>query len=159
MGLSTGVAIVTATEIANITHEALLANLDGSDGSTIAAAAAEATNELIRRIRSRGYDPSLVDARTQTDLKAAAAFYALYSTFTALGDDESLKRADLYKKRFEEQLQNVVITTTNVDAMAGTSRPVPRVLNFDSSWGPGWGPRDTVRPDECPPSSGWMTKG
>lgn len=136
MGLTVGVAIVSSGEAAQISHEPLLSNLDdpGDSGATLNNALAEATNELIRRIRARGLDPALVDAATVTDLKAAATFYALYSIFASQDQDEkTARRAQAYKSRFEEQLANVVIRTTNRDALMVQAHGVPVVRNHDSA--------------------------
>lgn len=137
MGLAVGVAIASLTEAAQISHEALLTNVDdpADTAATVSNALAEATNELIRRIRSRGLDPALVDAATIVDLKAAAVFYALYSVFSSMEQDDVIaKRAESYKARFEEQLIHVVIRTTNAGALTSNPLGTPVVRNVNSTW-------------------------
>src|SRR4051812_43336421 len=92
MGLQIDQPIVTAAEVAAITLEAGLANLDSKDGATIQAALAQATNAIMLDLRRRrGIEPSQV--RNVADFKRAAAFQVAAARFRSLplGDRRQAK--------------------------------------------------------------------
>ena len=102
MGLVQDVAIVSATEVAQISGEALLANLDQGD-ATLAAALVQATNFLIPWVRAnRGLDPEKV--ANAAELKQAAAFHAAYIRLDAQPDPQFRDRAEKAKARRDEAL-------------------------------------------------------
>ena len=158
MGLAYGVAIVEASDVGAITHESGLVNVDDdASNAELTNSMAEATNELMRRIRSRGIDPTTIDADTQTELMAAAAYYTCFLLFAAQNqaDEENRAKTDSYKKRFLEQLDIVVIRTTAGDALTNDPRGGPMVANVNSTWVIGG--RNTVTPNGIPDQI-WITK-
>lgn len=158
MGLSYGVAIITSSDVGSITHESSLTNLDDTPSSAILSnSMSEATNELIRRARGRGIDPSQIDSDTITELKAAAAYYACYLVFSAQNqaDEENVRKAASYKARFEEQMSIVVIRTTVSANQINNPRGIPVVGNVNSTWLIGG--RDTTTPNGFPDET-WITK-
>ena len=149
MGLSQGVAICTAQQCADISHESELTSLDST--GTLSAALVEATNEIIRRVRARGVDPALLDSDTVTELRAAAAFHALYSTFASQpqGDEGTRLKTESYRARFLEQMNLVVLRTSTAGALTVTPQGTPFVMNHNSGWVNGG--VDVQRPGARPP--------
>lgn len=161
MGLVADTAICTVAQAVQRSHEALITNLDDSSdvNATFQNALNESTNELIRRCRNKGVnDPSTVSAASVTDMITFAAFWALYSVFASMpqDDDNNRLKAESYKKRAEEQWLLLVITTTSDQDIATVQdKGLPRSVNMDSS--AFFGPTDNRRRGSTP-ISGWTTK-
>lgn len=156
MPLSADTALVTAAEVAAITHEAGLSNPDDStSGATLDNARAQATNYLIVLLKARGIQPALI-ANT-SDLKIAAALITVYLVLVSLPDAESQARADKYKARFEEQVKLYVFESTATgDDQTMPERGLPRVLHRDRV--AIFGARDNQHPSQSTPGLGYWQK-
>lgn len=138
MGLTAGVAIVTASEVAATVGEAGLANPDSGD-ATIANACVSATNYLILRIRgdsrfraeSFGYDLSKL---TNTDdLKIPAAWLAAWVRLRGLPDEDSQKRAVDCMTQAEKWLGFFVPVWETSTGPRPAPRGIPFTKNPDGS--------------------------
>ena len=130
MGFQADTPIVTAAEVAAITLEAGLANLDSTDGATLDAAITQATNAIMIDLRRRrGVEPSHV--LNVTDFKRAAAFYVVAARFSSLpvGDKRQAKGAAYFAK-YEQEIE-----TVEIDGPPGESTVaplgLPRGLSLD----------------------------
>lgn len=137
MALTADVAIVTAAEVAAITHEDGLSNLDGStpaSGATLANALIQATNALIAKLRARdSFDPAKVS--NTSDLKHAAAYWIAYTCFASQPQDDEVKeKTALYKARYEEAVREYVfVSSDTTDPLyAKGEKGLPRMVNVDS---------------------------
>lgn len=93
MGLVADTAIVTSAEVAAITGEAGLVDLDdAASGATVDAARAQATNYLMDWLAgSRSVDPAKVGNPER--LKRAAAFHVAWTRLHAQADERQRERA------------------------------------------------------------------
>lgn len=135
MGLTAGVAIVTAAEVGAKVGEAGLSRPD-EDDATIANACVEATNYLILRIRgdtrfraeSFGYDLSKLS--NTDDLKIPAAWLAAWIRLGGLHDEETQKRAAYCLEQYEKWLGYwVPVWVSGSD----NARPAPQGLPLTSN--------------------------
>lgn len=166
MALTADTAIVTAAEVAAITHEDGLSNLDGStpaSGATLANALIQATNALIAKLRARdAFDPAKVS--NTSDLKHAAAYWVAYTCFASQPqDDEVEKKTKDYKARYEEAVREYVfVSTDTTDPLYQKGeKGLPRMLNLDSQ-PPSTLPGGPYLPDSRPGrtwGSGLFTRG
>jgi hypothetical protein len=120
VGFVADTPIVTAAEVAAITLEAGLANLDSKDGATLDAAIAQATNAIMLDLRRRrGVEPSRV--RNVADFKRAAAFHVAAARFRSLplGDRRQAK-GGIYFAKYEQE-----IDTVQIDGPPGEANVVP----------------------------------
>lgn len=157
MALAADTAIVTAAEVAAITGEAGLSNLDDSaSGATLAAALLQATNFLIVDLKHLGkvYDPSKVS--NTSDLKIAAAAKAAVLRLGAQPDASSQARTVRLEALYQDQLKKYVFESTDGgDEQLVGEFGTPRVFNTDS--GPVFGPTDNSVPGATRRDP-WLTK-
>lgn len=138
MGLTQGVAIVTASEVAAKVGEAGLSRPDDGD-ATVANACVEATGYLILKIRgdtkyraeSYGYDLSKIS--NTDDLKIPAAWFAAWIRLRGLPDAESQARAKEALAEAEKWLGWFVPVWAD---SAGEARQAPQGLPVVTNPGP-----------------------
>jgi hypothetical protein len=128
MGFVASASIISETDLASITHEGLVANLD-DDHATLTAILPEATNAIMRALKKRSIDPALVT--NTTDFRAAAAYWVLWTVFAAQpqSDEENVRKAADYKSRWESEIATIVVETATTTA---SPRGLPSVLNLDA---------------------------
>lgn len=133
MGFSYGVAIVTATDVASITHESGLTNLDdASSGATLANLLPEATNEIWRALKKwRGIDPAKVN-NTQ-EFKKAAAYWVVAQVYGSKeqGDEENARKFQRYRAEFEQEIKTIEVDTSDPLNSTLANKGLPVFINLD----------------------------
>lgn len=129
-GLVEDVALVTSSEVEEISGEAELGNLD-SGSATVANAAKQATNWLILWARGvRGIDPSTIS--NTSELKTPAAHHAAFMRLDAQPGEDAKKRAVEQRTRRDEALKMfVVVSTSTGERQTLAEEAAPRVYNRD----------------------------
>ena len=130
MGFMQDRAIVTETEVAQITFEGGLANVN-LGAATVAALLPQATNAIMREIRRvRGRDPATV--LNTDDFKLAAAHWVRAQVYHALpSTPDRQRKADDSDRIFRDEVARVVILTPDTDP-TNAPKGLPVVLNLDA---------------------------
>lgn len=131
MPLTQDNAIVTPAEVAELTHEEGLANLDGSD-ATITNSCKWATNVMIPKLKLRGFQPEKVS--NTADLKVAACYLAASLALAAQPDQDSRARAERYEKKGLEALDDYQFESVDGGNNGNLApRGLPRALHVDAA--------------------------
>lgn len=137
MGLADGTAIVTADEVAEITHEPELENLDDGD-ATIEAATRWATTWIMDELDARGI-PCAKIANPER-LKRCAAYVAAAHALRGSGlGDEAEARATGYLDTARELLAKYRFVSSDAPSTGTTNLLLPMSGNQDDL--PTFGPR------------------
>lgn len=155
MPLTQDTAIVTAAEVAELTHEDGLSNLNGTD-ATINNSCKWATNFIIPKLKLRGIQPEKVS--NTSDLKLAACFIAAALALRGQPDEEQQKRAGLYLADGLAALNEYQFES--IDGGVGGNvmpRGLPRALHVDRVR-VFTRPTDNLNPSESPPHNGYLQK-
>ncbi len=150
MSLAQDSPIVTEQEVAEITFEGDLGNLDLGE-ATVEGATRQATNALRRWAKTRGVDPDRIT--NVDDFKAAAAYWICATVFAAQpqADEENARKAERYAQRYFDELRAIIVETDDQpDARALGDRGLPRVVNLDAMPSMTM-PRDNRRPGHGAP--------
>lgn len=131
MGLVADTPIVTAAEVAGISGEAELADLDDApSGATVDAARAQATNFLIDwLVGVRSVDPAKV--ANPERLKRAAAYHAAWIRIAAQPGDDYRPRAERLEAERDKALAIYVYVSSDApgqDKLMST-KGLPRVVH------------------------------
>lgn len=131
MGLSDGTPIVTSAEVKEITHEALLENLDGDASATLANACKWATTWLMDELDSRGIPVAKI--ANPERLKRAAAFASAANAIhgSRLGE-EADKRADDYLAKATDALSKYRFVSSDAPGPGTTNLLLPEVGNQEA---------------------------
>lgn len=132
MPLTRGTAYVTATEVAEITHEAGLDRLD-EGSATIANACTRATDYAIDDLKALGkiVDPALIS--NTGDLKVALARMAAWICLSAQPDPESQARAARHLELYEKQIAKFQFESTVAGDEQFIGHAVPRTFHLDAA--------------------------
>ncbi len=140
MGLAVGVAIVTASEVAQITQEPALASLNQGSDATLANLVVQATTALIFELQLRGItDPSTIGDTTL--LKLPAAWWCAWRTFAGMpvsGDAGAVntQKTKTYRDLFDRDISRVVLsildTSTGQPVSLNTTLGLPTSANHDA---------------------------
>lgn len=159
MPLAQDTPIVTAGEVAELTHEEGLDNLNGTD-ATITNSCKWATNVIIPKLKLRGIQPEKVS--NVGDLKVAAGYLAASLALGSLPDREAQERADKYEKKGLAALAEYQFESTESGkAQNLPPRGLPRTLHVDSRrvFNRPTDTRDPFDPFDRGERSGYLQKG
>lgn len=131
MAVTAGVALVTAAEVAGITQEKELSNLDDAgSGATLAAALISATLYVVADLKARGIQPSTVS--NPEDLQLAAA-WKVVALCLGGGDEKQQARAKVAEANYREQVGKYVYeSNVTGDDQLDAADMGPVVVNQDA---------------------------
>jgi len=128
MPLSQDTPIVSAAEVAELTHEDGLDNLNGTD-ATINNSCKWATNRIIPKLKLKGIQPEKIS--NTTDLKVAAAYLAAALALGSQPDEDSQARAEKYEKKGLAALDEYQFESTDTGTASNLPpRGLPRAIHL-----------------------------
>lgn len=137
MGFTADTAVTANSDFLKYAFDQQVTNLL-RDSNTYAELHKGAVNLLIRDLRGKGYDPSVIT--NTTDFLAELVYWVLWQIFDGQarnGNDKAARSAEKYELKWREQVKTRVYVTSD-DSKTRGPKGLPMTLNPDGGafWGP-----------------------